>query len=915
MLATPAQDESQKTAELRQAFLRHLPKRLDNVRRRGRRLCQQGWDINALAVLFDELQTLAGACGRYGLLDLGEQQFTLERTLAPFVAGEELPDVEATKAIEAALDDLSPPPQQAAASGTPGSDFTRQAADELVTADGIPLQVVPPAEFVAKFARPPAAANQSYTHDAAPAPDTALIEELATLTARDTPIATSEPPASSEGDALATPAPTPPPPSHETPARVVPMAATTPTNGRRIYHLADGNNPIATELDQRLEAQGFQLEILDEPEELKEMLRAITPHLVLVDAAFLDAIEGIGQAVRSVRVRASQRISLMVLAENADVPTRLRAMRAGADSLVSLPTPPSEIIARMGELLDADTSAPFRVMIIEDDRSQALFAESILRKAGMETVAVMDPLSALEALDSFDPELILMDLYMPNCDGMELTTLIRERERFISTPIVFLSGEHDTDKRFDALSAGGDDYLEKPIRPKYLISAVTNRVRRARAMSRRVQAQNPRDPLTGLYDRAHIIDRISEALAGDDHGTNLGGLLFMIIDGAQAIRERIGLSTFDTLLTQAGALLAGSIAGTDLAARYGDTSFVVLCPGRGEQALLAFGEDIRARFERQLFEIGDKSITLAVSVGVSTFAQGWSDAGAMLNAAERACAQARAHAGKRVRLFEASPAPAASASGGDLASEIRDAIKYDRFQLLFQPIASLRGTAEEQFQVLLRLRSESGKLYTAAEVVPVAEQAGVINGVDRWVLQRCMLVLQERDRIDRPVRLFVSQSIEALNDPQRMGWLKQQLDSRKVSGEHLVLELRFADVLARLRQAVVFCEGSREMGIRVGITGFEATMASYQLLQHVPVDYLKVASKYVGPSHAGRETRAELRQLVAYAHEHKIRVVAPLVEDAQTAAGLWSTGVDFIQGDFVQQATQDLEFDFRASAL
>jgi CheY-like chemotaxis protein len=63
-------------------------------------------------------------------------------------------------------------------------------------------------------------------------------------------------------------------------------------------------------------------------------------------------------------------------------------------------------------------------MIIEDDRSQALFAESILRKAGMETIAVMDPLSALEALDSFDPELILMDLYMPNCDGMELTTLI-----------------------------------------------------------------------------------------------------------------------------------------------------------------------------------------------------------------------------------------------------------------------------------------------------------------------------------------------------------------------------------------------------------------------------------------------------------------------------------------------------------
>lgn len=912
MLATPAQDESQKTAELRQAFLRHLPKRLDNVRRRGRRLCQQGWDINALAVLFDELQTLAGACGRYGLLGLGEQLFALERMLAPFIENVALPDADATHAIEAAIDQLAPPAQQAVAGGATSSDFARQAADELVTPDGIPLQVVPPPEFVARFTRALEALPSA--NDTLPAAaEPSLFDELAAIDAEAVESAPAAASASEPVAVEAVPAPAPVPvaatPNARSTASAMPAAS-----GRRVYHLTDGN-AVATELDQRLEAQGFQLEILDEPDDLKEMLRAIAPHLVVVDAAFLEAIEGIGQAVRSVRVRASQRIALMVLAETADVPTRLRAMRAGADSLVALPMQPAEIISRMGELLEADTSAPFRVMIIEDDRSQALFAESILRKAGMETIAVMDPLSALEGLDTFDPELILMDLYMPNCDGMELTTLIRERERFISTPIVFLSGEHDTDKRFDALSAGGDDYLEKPIRPKYLISAVTNRVRRARAMSRRVQAQNPRDPLTGLYDRAHVIDRVSEALASDDPGTNLGGVLFMIIDGAQAIRERIGLSTFDTLLTQAGTLLAGSIAGTDLAARYGDTSFLVLCPGRGEQALLAFGEDIRARFERQLFEIGDKSITLAVSVGVSTFAQGWGDAAAMLNAAERACAQARTNSGKRVRLFEAAPQAATTAEGGDFASEIRDAIKYDKFQLLFQPIASLRGTIEEQFQVLLRLRSDSGKLYTAAEVVPAAEQAGIINGVDRWVLQRCMLVLQERDRIDRPVRLFVSQSIEALHDPQRLSWLKQQLETRKVSGEHLVLELRFADVLARLRQAVDFCAGARELGARVGITGFEATMASYQLLQHVSVDYLKVAPKYVGPAHAGREVRTELRQLVAYAHEHKIRVVAPLVEDAQTAAGLWSTGVDFIQGDFVQQATQDLEFDFRASAL
>ena len=118
-------------------------------------------------------------------------------------------------------------------------------------------------------------------------------------------------------------------------------------------------------------------------------------------------------------------------------------------------------MGRVAELLDADTTDPFRVLIVEDDRSQAIFAESILRKAGMNTAAVTDPLAALDRLEGFNPELILMDLYMPNCSGMELTAIIREREAFINTPIVFLSGEHDQEKHFEALNAGGDDFLSK----------------------------------------------------------------------------------------------------------------------------------------------------------------------------------------------------------------------------------------------------------------------------------------------------------------------------------------------------------------------------------------------------------------------------------------------------------------------
>jgi Response regulator containing a CheY-like receiver domain and a GGDEF domain len=143
----------------------------------------------------------------------------------------------------------------------------------------------------------------------------------------------------------------------------------------------------------------------------------------------------------------------------------------------------------------ADSADPYRVLIVEDDRSQAIFAESILRKAGMTTRMCTDPLAALDQLDEFQPELILMDLYMPACDGMELTSIIREREAFVSTPIVFLSGEQNEEKHFEALDSGGDDFLNKPIRPKHLIAAVTNRVRRARQLERRGTGGSPRDPV------------------------------------------------------------------------------------------------------------------------------------------------------------------------------------------------------------------------------------------------------------------------------------------------------------------------------------------------------------------------------------------------------------------------------------
>ena len=900
-------DDSQQNAELRQAFLRHLPRRLDTLIRRGHRLGREGWDINALSLLFREVQTLAGACGRYGLLDLGERLFALENFLIDFVERVAIPDADQTGVFMRLIDELHVLSEQSTES-EPVAD--PNATDGIDRSDNAyPLQLVPPVEYWKRFRDGPANDNVVPITPRAVAPVAAVapvpvpvapVVPAAVIEAM--PVVKSIAPPQPAAPVAATPPPAPAKPA-VAPAKAEPAQA----HMRKVYHLSDGN-ALACEIDQKLELLGYELSLFESTEEILEMLGMFPPHLVVVDAPFLGDLENIGESVRAARNRANQRLSLLAMSEVGDLAVRLRAMRAGADAFLTVPVASSEVMARIGELTEAEASDPYRVLIVEDDRSQAIFAESILRKAGMTTRMMTDPLSVLDELERFHPDLILMDLYMPDCDGMELTAIIREREAFISTPIVFLSGEHNTDKHFEALNAGGDDFLSKPIRPKHLISAVTNRLRRARHLKRRTNAQNPRDPVSGLYDRAHVLDRINAKLA-EEQTRHQGALVFSELDGSAALREKLGLIGFETLLGQIGAFLAAHVELHELVTRFGDASFLILSPEAAGVDLQRRGQALRDRITRESFDPGGGPSRVSLSFGVCPFDADLGDAGAMLNAAERTLTESRRPGAGNVGLYQPRQSDDAM-----LLEAIQAALRADSFQLLFQPIVSLQGEEEELFQSLLRLRGDGGAMHTAAEVVPAAERAGLIDDIDRWVLGRCLMVLSERGRAGRPVRIFAAQSLSAVRDPGRVAWLRQQLETRRLDGEWLTLEFRLDDKLdnATFTALADFTAEVKQLGMRVALGGIDASPLMLHVLEDIPSDFLRLAPKYTLERSA--ELRDEMRRLVTQAHERGKRVIAPNVEDAQSAAQLWTAGVDYIQGNFVQQAEQELSYDFRAAA-
>ena len=211
-------------------------------------------------------------------------------------------------------------------------------------------------------------------------------------------------------------------------------------------------------------------------------------HVVLVDQAQLDGLQRLERAALSLGGTAGRPLFAAVLRDNS-LEQRMRALRGGADVVIDFEDP-ARLAERAARLLRERDSAPLRAMIIDDDRSQAMFCESVLRHAGVETRLHTNARQALAEFSEFRPEVVLVDLYMPDMDGMSLVSALRAQPEAAGAAIVFLSGDQDSETRFEALAAGGDDFLTKPILPRHLIKAVLTRGRRVRQLQGAAQASS-----------------------------------------------------------------------------------------------------------------------------------------------------------------------------------------------------------------------------------------------------------------------------------------------------------------------------------------------------------------------------------------------------------------------------------------
>jgi diguanylate cyclase (GGDEF)-like protein len=290
-------------------------------------------------------------------------------------------------------------------------------------------------------------------------------------------------------------------------------------------------------------------------------------------------------------------------------------LRAGGDFCLAQSTPEALILARIIDLCSTEEEPPYRVLVVEDSLTASMSIRRTLKQNGMESLAVTKPAEILDGLRRFEPDLILMDMYMPDCTGVEATRVIRQHAEFLSTPVIYLSGDGDMALQVDALRLGGEHFLTKPFNPVFLNAVVKSKIERYRSLRRSMH----NDGLTGLLNHRTVKERLTAAV---NAAASTGGLLAVAmidIDYFKRVNDNYGHPMGDQVLQSMAWLLRRRLRKTDLVGRYGGEEFLVILPGSDSHQAFEVLDRIRRDFSFIKYPFKDSWFETTFSAGLSQY--------------------------------------------------------------------------------------------------------------------------------------------------------------------------------------------------------------------------------------------------------------------------------------------------------
>ena len=642
-----------------------------------------------------------------------------------------------------------------------------------------------------------------------------------------------------------------------------------------------------------------------------------SPAAILLDMDIPTDQQTLLQQATTLRQVLPPDIPMVFLAERNDLTARLEAVEAGAAAYFLKPVD----LPLLMEMLHEWVLKPLhhRILVVEDTLAAGREIARWLNEQGMVTQVLAQPLLILQVMANFRPDLLILSLDFSDFDGLLLAQAIRQHEQFRELPLILVSAREEMATHLAGVRLQGEILLSKPVQADLLNAAIARRLRQGHDLYRKISQLSKHDTVSGLYNRPYFLAHLERALLNAAANAQGVALMLVALDNLREVESQ-DIAAADEVIEQAARRLRSGLCPDAIAARFSDAIFMVLLGFPHQDTVLATARAVQAQLETEPYRLASGHFMLVTSIGISTVsgtARPPKEAATLIQQADLARSLAQGDKTSRVHVQHEQSQEQAEDQGRQrqLLDQIREAVQQQRMTLLFQAIVSLRGDTKERYEVLLRMRNHEGWELLPETVFALVKRNRLGMVLDRWVIAHAIRVLRERGSYARPAILFINISPTILQDEELLNWLQAGLTKTGVPASSLVFEMTETAADLNKQALMPFLSRLRELGCGLSLDHFSGHARSQALVSLLQANYVKLSSSFMENLLTDKARQKQLADLSRSLAAVGITSIVTGIEDAKTLPVLWSCGIDYVQGYFLQRPHTEMTYDFESMVV
>ena len=391
-------------------------------------------------------------------------------------------------------------------------------------------------------------------------------------------------------------------------------------------------------------------------------------------------------------------------------------------------------------------------------------------------------------------------------------------------------------------------------------------------------------------------------------------IVYMAIDNFQSVRDMVGISGCDTLITNVANIIKGHVLAEHILARFGTYSYASLGKIKDHQEAETFASKLLELVEEHISEIGEHSISATCSAAVVFVDENSPDnPNDLILRAEKTCEEVQNSGGNSCKVHVPKAGEASQGEeDGITANLIKDALNHNRIRGLYQPIVGVKAQGGERYISSLEIVSEDGRTTNQGDYQAAAERTGTAKMLDRWKILHAINKILETTKAGRKIEFFVPLSADSVQDANLTAWIIENLGKSKITGEQLVFMINEAHAVNHLKATKTLFKGLKQLHCQFAIDEFGMGLNPFQLIKHIAADYVRINHAYMDGLAQNDSNQSSIREIAYQAGDMEINTITPRVNDAAVLSVLWTLNVDFVQGEFLQPPQKELSYDFNS---